>query len=350
LQHPKKEEKKRREKKNTILEGITKAKRYSDGDCAVIFRDRNNDYRPENAKLGLKVLNYGTVVVQDKKSHETILIVKFTPFKNMTPNEYSKFQNLTRELALVRHHVNEVKTNGPHKNCAGEMYAVGWRKSEFEKYLYFSKYAPSTWLQRQEDGISVWVKEQDTIAWMADFYEERFLKLSSCIFQKTVNEANIVQVPSFGVLEYNEVNKTVFASNLTFTLKDFHNKFHCDNDYNSYSYGIWAPTFLESGNLASQDIDKFSCKGGEFVIGPYGISIDFNGCDGVTELIWRAKLDEHRTFPSETKMPFTRIGTSVQISKKLILGVQVYNRDIIEGNSTSQSVRGTSMMALEKTK
>jgi hypothetical protein len=65
LQHPKKEEKKRREKKNTILEGITKAKRYSDGDCAVIFRDRNNDYRPENAKLGLKVLNYGTVVVQD---------------------------------------------------------------------------------------------------------------------------------------------------------------------------------------------------------------------------------------------------------------------------------------------
>jgi hypothetical protein len=86
------------------------------------------------------------------------------------------------------------------------------------------------------------------------------------------------------------------------------------------------------------------------VIGPYGISIDFNGCDGVTELIWRAKLDEHRTFPSETKMPFTRIGTSVQISKKLILGVQAYNRDIIEGNSTSQNVRGTSMMALEKTK
>jgi hypothetical protein len=122
-------------------------------------------------------------------------------------------------------------------------------------------------------------------------------------------------------LEYNKVNKSVFASNLTFTLDDFHNVFHCDKDYNSYSYGIWVPTFLESGNLASQEIDKFESKGREFVIAPYGICIVFNGCDGVTELIWRAKSDEHRTFPSTTKTPFTHIGTSVQISRKLLLGV-----------------------------
>jgi hypothetical protein len=48
-------------------------------------------------------------------------------------------------------------------------------------------------------------------------------------------EANIVQVPSFGTLEYNEVNKSVLALNLTFILDDFHNVFHCDMDYNSYS-------------------------------------------------------------------------------------------------------------------
>jgi hypothetical protein len=49
-------------------------------------------------------------------------------------------------------------------------------------------------------------------------------------------------------------------------------------------------------------------------------------------------------------MAFTRIGTSVQINKKLLLGIQAYNRDIIKGNSISQNIRGTSMMALEKTK
>jgi hypothetical protein len=73
----------------------------------------------------------------------------------MTLNKYSKFQKLTRELALVKHHVNEVQPNGAHKDCTRKMYAVGWRKSEFEKMLYFSKYALSTWLQRQEDGILV---------------------------------------------------------------------------------------------------------------------------------------------------------------------------------------------------
>jgi hypothetical protein len=185
---------------------------------------------------------------------------------------------------------------------------------------------------------------------MADFYEERFLKLSSCLFEQVVMEANIAQIPSFGALEYNEVNKSMFASNLTFTLDDFHNVFHYDKHYNSYSYGIWVPIFLEFGDLASQEIDKFECKGGEFVIAPYGICIDFNDCDGVTELIWRAKSDEHRTFPSKTKAPFIRIGTSVQISRKLLLGVQAYNRDIDEGNIIFHSIRGTSTMALEKTK
>jgi hypothetical protein len=137
------------EKKNAKLENITKRKRYSDVvGCAVIFRDRINDFRPEDAKLGLTVLNYGTVVVQDKESRETILVVRFTPFENITLSKYSKFQKLTRELALVKDHVNEVQTNGTHKDCAGKMYAVGWQKSEFEKMLYFSKYAPSTWLQR----------------------------------------------------------------------------------------------------------------------------------------------------------------------------------------------------------
>jgi hypothetical protein len=30
------------------------------------------------------------------------------------------------------------------------------------------------------------MKEQETIAWMADLYEERFMKLSSCFFKKQV--------------------------------------------------------------------------------------------------------------------------------------------------------------------
>jgi hypothetical protein len=86
----KKTKKSRMEKKNVKLENITKGKRYSDvTGCAVIFRYRINDFRPEDAKLGLTVLNYSTVVVQDNElqkdgSRETILVMRFTPFENMT--------------------------------------------------------------------------------------------------------------------------------------------------------------------------------------------------------------------------------------------------------------------------
>jgi hypothetical protein len=103
----------------------------------------------------------------------------------MTLNEYLKFEKLTRELALVKHHMNEVQTNGAYRNCVGEMNIVGWCKSEFENDLYLSTHAPSNWLQQQNHGISIWVKEQDTIAWMADFHEERFMKLYLCLFQQT---------------------------------------------------------------------------------------------------------------------------------------------------------------------
>lgn len=58
-------------------------------------------------------------------------------FENMTLDDYFKFQKLIRELALVKDHVNEVSTNGAHKDYVEKIYAVGWRKSEFEKNLYF---------------------------------------------------------------------------------------------------------------------------------------------------------------------------------------------------------------------
>jgi hypothetical protein len=66
----KKEKKRRMQKKNAKLEKIGKGKRYSNGECVVIFWDRISDFQPKDAKLGLKVLNYGTIVVQDNKLQE----------------------------------------------------------------------------------------------------------------------------------------------------------------------------------------------------------------------------------------------------------------------------------------
>jgi hypothetical protein len=42
----------------------------------------------------------------------------------MTLNEYLKFQKLTRELVLVKYHMNEVQTNGTYKDCTKNIYIV----------------------------------------------------------------------------------------------------------------------------------------------------------------------------------------------------------------------------------
>ena len=56
----------------------------------------------------------------------------------------------TLQNFINKDHVNEVQTNGTYKDCVGKMYIVGWRKSEFERILYFSKYILSTWLQNKK--------------------------------------------------------------------------------------------------------------------------------------------------------------------------------------------------------
>jgi hypothetical protein len=46
--------------------------------------------------------------------------------------------------------------------------------------------------------------------------------------------------------------------------------------------------------------------------------MDFNLCNSITEIIRREKIDSHKTELLISNDGFTRIGTSAQISKRLI--------------------------------
>ena len=61
---------------------------------------------------------------------------------------------------------------------------------------------------------------------------------------------------------------------------------------------------------------------GEFVVEPYRVYIDFNKCDGITKIVWRGKVDDHVTLTSKLKERFTRVGSSVQISNKLVRAIE----------------------------
>ena len=144
---------------------------------------------------------------------------------------------------------------------------------------------------------------------MSDLYRTRFQDLSRPLFKITCAEACASRIPSFGDMEFGASDVEPFTGNLTFMMNDFSNNFHTDHDYNSYTYGLWAPLFKESGRLASY-ADGFRCTGGEFVISSYNVCLDLGAFDGIMEVIWRSNLDEHKTFASTIDAPFTRLGSS----------------------------------------
>ena len=64
--------------------------------------------------------------------------------------------------------------------------------------------------------------------------------------------------------------------------------------------------------------DDFHCEGGHFIIRSYKLYVDFGRCDGVVEIISRAKTNYHATSLSSRLEGFTHVGTSTEIPQSLV--------------------------------
>ncbi|KAI8450033.1 hypothetical protein BY996DRAFT_7419133 [Phakopsora pachyrhizi] len=90
-----------------------------------------------------------------------------------------------------------------------------------------------------------------------------------------------------------------FSSAITYTINDFCNKAHVDND-------------TKDGDLAIEDFDV---EGGEFVIRDLKVFIDLPKVKGITLVVLKTNKLKHQTIPSKsTSGLYTRLGFSCQIS------------------------------------
>jgi hypothetical protein len=64
--------------------------------------------------------------------------------------------------------------------------------------------------------------------------------------------------------------------------------------------------------------DGFKCKESQFIIIPHKVYIDFEHYNVITKLIWREKINSHRSLISCSGKGYTRIETFVQINNKPI--------------------------------
>ena len=166
---------------------------------------------------------------------------------------------------------------------------------------------------------------------------------------KTVDEALELGIPLLGPTKFInlEQNSIRFTSSLTYIVDDFSNTFHRDKDKSSYAFGIWTPTYEQDGKLAKLT-DDFHCEGGHFIIPSYKLYVDFGRCDGVVEIISRAKTNYHATSQSSRVEGFTHVGTSTQIPQSLVDRVKLLMQCPKNGEHVNSRIRGVKEIVQQK--
>ncbi|KNZ63195.1 hypothetical protein VP01_11756g1, partial [Puccinia sorghi] len=106
-----------------------------------------------------------------------------------------------------------------------------------------------------------------------------------------------------------------FTCHLSFTISNFANKPHKDNDASPFNFVMWIPIKQTTGNLVEEN---FEVKGDEFVFPDDSCGIKFSGFNGIMECAWKATEYPHLTLPSNnpSKSLHTCMGLSCQLPKK----------------------------------
>ena len=113
-----------------------------------------------------------------------------------------------------------------------------------DRDLTLGRYVPARHIQGNAFKLENWKHQQELLPEVSTIFGKKFCNLAPNLFQQAKKEVVEARVPTLTETEFNilHVEDDAFCSNLTYTMQDFSNCFHKDRDYNSYSFGIWAPT------------------------------------------------------------------------------------------------------------
>ncbi|KAI9611972.1 hypothetical protein H4Q26_008062 [Puccinia striiformis f. sp. tritici PST-130] len=150
---------------------------------------------------------------------------------------------------------------------------VGWRKSS-DKFQLMGRY-------RDQEAIDAAPEEYDCLMQNAspqasDILGEMFKDFANVVFEENRKKMLQDNIPAMAALEFNvPLNENDCAPNLSFTR-----------------------------------------DGGAFVLPNQRCGIDFSKQNGLVKMIWRANQYPHCTLPAVNHGCHTRIGISLQVSKK----------------------------------
>ncbi|KAA1108499.1 hypothetical protein PGT21_014395 [Puccinia graminis f. sp. tritici] len=141
------------------------------------------------------------------------------------------------------------------------------------------------------------------------------------------------EIPSFASGKFNtHLSQLDCAPHITFTSNGFYNQPHRDKgDASEFAFGLFVPTKTSDGTLVDPIVDTSLIKdstGGQFVFPDYQFCIKFKP-DVVVKVVWAAKRCKHCTLPGIEAKGFTRVGMSLQITKKSLSICQAIKSGLI---------------------
>ncbi|KAA8893908.1 hypothetical protein FN846DRAFT_787265 [Sphaerosporella brunnea] len=262
----------------------------------------------------------GTVVVLDEDTDEVVFIAKITEYQDMTRDDLATFNHVFTYFHRDQRLHLPVKTN--HAMVNGQMRAIGWRAC-METGQAVGTYAPSSTGHKNMDA---WLKHTQGALEVHRIYANSFCNLAPNMYGSQVQQRAELGVPALGADYDDDEHTFLYCSNLAYTLDDFENLGHLDNDISTYTHGIGGNVNKATRRFAPFE-EGYQMEGAFFYVADYGLLIDYDKIDGVVEQVWQGPKHVHGTVGGRVKEGFTRYGSSTQINDRLTAKVAKYQVD-----------------------
>ncbi|KAI8451372.1 hypothetical protein BY996DRAFT_8534914 [Phakopsora pachyrhizi] len=207
------------------------------------------------------------------------------------------------------------------------MYAEGWRKAQVSDQIVI-RYKNQNKLNQQMI-IKGFSQDEEAAGFMkmGNFLSTVFKEVASGAYDSCKSYLKEQSIPSLSKMNYNQKENYClddFSSAITYTINDFCNKAHVDNDTVNWTLIGFIP-IKKDGDLAFEDFDA---EGGEFVIRSLKVFIDLPKVKGITFVVLKTNKLKHQTIPSKsTSGLYTRFGFSRQIPKNMSISMKKYHKD-----------------------
>ncbi|KAA1084974.1 hypothetical protein PGT21_000813 [Puccinia graminis f. sp. tritici] len=262
-----------------------------------------------------KLYDHGHVRVFDKaKKNKLIADINFTDIKKMRKRELMDLKFLCSYLNEAKLFVNPVHSKG--RSCGGVMWAIGWRKS-MKRYEIIGRYKNKKNIEKYNTIYRRHISQQKRAGQILWYL---FHKVGDAALENNRQYMRENNLPGWADNDFHEENDShhAFASNLTFTSHGFFNHAHKDEGDDSelpFAFLLCVPTFRGTGELAFKTYG-YDVRGGHFIFRDYGFGVQFKP-DMICQMIFSQRDYIHGTLQPIESSKFTKLGMSLQISKKI---------------------------------